>query len=142
LDDELLALLQEVVDAHPILARAGLCLGCVFPAFLELRVRRMGNGVLDVEKRVAVEADRDEGRLHARQDAVDAALVDVADDALAPAALVEDLDRTPIRRERDAGLRRRRVDEELSSHALANRRYSTPRIRPIAANVVATEEPP
>ena len=44
----------------------------------------------DVEKAVALEADIDEGGLHAGQDLRDPALVDVADDAALPLAFDED----------------------------------------------------
>ena len=44
----------------------------------------------DVEEAVALEAEVDEGRLHAGQDLADAALVDVADDAPLPLAFDED----------------------------------------------------
>ena len=44
----------------------------------------------DVEEAVALEAEVDEGRLHAGQDLGDPALVDVADDAALPLALDED----------------------------------------------------
>ena len=108
----------------------------------EVELRRARGGVLDVEERVPVEADRHERGLHAGQHAVHAAEVDVADQALPAAALVQHLDDPPVLGQRDARLGRGRVDEELFPHALANRRYSTPRIRPIARNVVATEEPP
>ena len=45
----------------------------------------------DVEEAVALEAEVDEGRLHARQDLRHAALVDIADDAAIALALDEDL---------------------------------------------------
>ena len=60
--------------------------------------------------------------MHAGEDPVDAAEVDVADQALPAVALVEDLDRSAVLQERDPGLGRRRVDGELASHALAKRR--------------------
>ena len=108
----------------------------------EVEVRGVRHDVLDVEEGVAVEADRDERGLHAGQHAVNPAEVDVADEALPAPALVEDLDDAAVLEEGDARLGRRRVDEELFPHAFANRRYSTPRIRPMARNVVAIEEPP
>ena len=43
--------------------------------------------LVDVEEAVALEADVDEGGLHAGQDVVDLALVDVADDRAPAAAL-------------------------------------------------------
>ena len=83
---------------------------------------RRGQRVLDVEKRVAVETDRDERRLHAGQHPVHASEIDVADQTAVAAALVKDLDDTTVFRQRHAGFGRRDVDEELPSHALANRR--------------------
>jgi hypothetical protein len=42
--------------------------------------------------------------------------VDVSDEPLATAPLVEDLDRSAVLEDGDAGLRRSRVDEELLTH--------------------------
>ena len=55
------------------------------------RLRRLlaarEDDLVDVEEAVALEADVDEGGLHAGQDVVDLALVDVADDRAPAAAL-------------------------------------------------------
>ena len=69
-----------------------------------------------------VEADRDEGRVHSRKDAVYPPEVDIPDEALPAAPLVQDLDRSTVLRQRHARFRRRRVDQEFPSHALAKRR--------------------
>jgi hypothetical protein len=73
---------------------------------------------------------------------VNSAEVHVADEALPASALVKDLHDAAVLGESGPRLGRRRVDEELFPHAFANRRYSTPRIRPIARNVVAIDDPP
>ena len=113
-------------------------------AFLlaEIEVRRARRDILDVEEGIAVQADRHERRLHPREHAMDSPEIDVADQALPAPALVEDLHDAALLRESHPRLRSRRVDEELFPHAFANRRYSTPRIRPMARSVVAIEDPP
>ncbi len=93
LDEDLLALLEEVLDprlrtgfvSRPVLA------GTFFVARFELvelleRVHDVG----DVQEPVALEAEVDERRLHAGQDLADPALVDVADDSPLPLAFDED----------------------------------------------------
>ena len=112
------------------------------PVLAEVELRRPAGHVLDVEERVAVEADRDEGRLYPRQDPVHASEVDVSDEGVPAPALVEHLDDAAVLRERHARFGRGRVDEKLFPHALANRRKSTPRIRPMPRKVVASEDPP
>ena len=110
--------------------------------FAEIEVFGARDDVLDVEEGVAVQADRHERRLHPGQHAVHPPEVDVADEALPAPPLVEDLDDAAVLGEGDPRLRRRRVDEELFLHAFANRRYSTPRMRPMARKFVAIEDPP
>src|SRR5262249_27556403 len=98
LDEDLLAFLQQLLDlllrpiarAFPAASFAAVGLGFVVRfELLELfdRVDDFG----DVEKAVTLEADVDEGGLHAGQDFRDAALVDVAHDAALPLPLDEDL---------------------------------------------------
>ena len=143
LDDDLLALPDEVVDARAIRALGSLAVRRTVPVlFAEIEVPGGRDDVLDVEKGIAVQADRHERGLHPRQHAVHAPEIDVADEALPAPPLVKDLDDAAVLGEGDPRLRWRRVDEELFPHALANRRYSTPRIRPMARNVVAIEDPP
>ena len=81
LHDDLLPGLEQVGDA-----RAGL----LAAAALHLLDARQ-HDLVDVQEAVLVEADVDEGRLEAGQDVVDLALVDVADDRAAAAALEVDL---------------------------------------------------
>ena len=96
LDDDLLPGLEQVGDARPVAAAA---LG-----LLDARQ----HDLVDVQEAVLVEADVDERGLEAGQDVVDAALVDVADDRAAAAALEVDLrdavaggDLVRLRRPRD-----------------------------------------
>jgi hypothetical protein len=142
LDDELLPFLDELVDARPRRAgrRAVGLAGRLDVLCFEIELLR--EGILHVQERVALVPDRDERGLHTGQDAVDPGEVRVSDEALLSAPLVEHLDGAPLLAQGDSRLGRSRVDEQLLAHALANRRYSTPRIRPMARNVVAIEEPP
>src|SRR6201999_2966258 len=78
LDQDLLARLDQLVDPRPFAGAAAAARGL-------LAVRE--DDLVDVEEAVALEADVDEGGLHAGKDVVDLALVDVADDRAAPAAL-------------------------------------------------------
>src|SRR5262249_20389007 len=109
---------------------------------LRLELGGVRDRVFDVEEGVAVQPDRHERRLDAGKHAVDASEVNVADEGLTAPPLVHDLHDTAVFQNGNPRLGRRRVDEELFPHALANRRYSTPRIRPIPRKVVATDEPP
>ena len=70
----------------------------------------------DVEERVALEADVDEGGLHAGQHLRDPALVDVADDAALMLALDEDLDDLIVLEDRDARVVVARGDDHLLVH--------------------------
>ena len=74
----------------------------------DLEVLGRAAHVADVEEGGLLHADVDERRLHARQHALDPALVDVADDAALALALDVELDELPLLDERDAGLRARR----------------------------------
>ena len=76
LDEDLLAGFDQLVDAA---AAAAAALGRLLAA--------RQDDLVDVEEAVALEADVDEGGLHAGQDVVDLALVDVADDRAPAAAL-------------------------------------------------------
>src|SRR6185295_16743508 len=105
LDDDLLAFLEELLDLllRPILAIAlraalrsaatvGVAAGLIVVVAGELVELDEGvDDVGDVEEAVALEAEVDEGGLHAGQDLRDPALVDVADDAAVPLALDENL---------------------------------------------------
>ena len=73
----------------------------------------------DVEERRALEADVDEGGLHAREHAHDLAEVDVADVAAVRAAIDVELDELPVLHQGDAGflpveLTRISVDKAVS----------------------------
>src|SRR6202035_831655 len=59
------------------------------PALGRLHARK--DDLVDVQEAVLLEADVDEGRLKTRQDVVDLALVDVADDRATAAALYVEL---------------------------------------------------
>ena len=96
LDEDLLAFLEQVLDLglRPALAVALLgaaLLGGVLVALLELlELLERVDDVGDVEEAVALEAEVDEGGLHAGQHLRDPALVDVADDAARALAFDED----------------------------------------------------
>ena len=79
LDDDLLPGLEQIRDPRPAAAAA---LG-----LLDARQ----HDLVDVQEPVLVESDVDEGRFQSGEDVVDAALVDVADDRAATAALEVDL---------------------------------------------------
>src|SRR5262249_20447756 len=85
LDDDLLAGLDELVDAT---APAAAPLGDGLTAGQD--------DLVDVEEAVSLQADVHERRLHPGQDVVDLALVDVADDRAAAAALNVELGHLPF----------------------------------------------
>ena len=98
LDENLLAFLEEVFDlwaagrsrfvsTRPLPLPAAVFVVVPIRACRTLRACR---DVGDVEEPVALEAEVDEGGLHAGQDLADPALVDVADDAPLPLAFDED----------------------------------------------------
>ena len=78
--------------------------------------RRRAQDVVGVQERGAIQADLDEGGLHARHDPLHAALVDVADDAAAPAAFDVQFLQHPVLDDGHAGLARRHVDQDLFAH--------------------------
>ena len=78
-------------------------------------IRRL-HDVGDVQERRALEADVDEGRLHAGQHARHAPLVDVADEAEAARPLDEDLLQHAVLDQRRAGFARADVDEDFRGH--------------------------
>ena len=80
LDEDLLAGFDQLVDASAAAAAA-----------LRRLLAAREDDLVDVEEAVALEADVDEGGLHAGQDVVDLALVDVADDRSPAAALYVEL---------------------------------------------------
>ena len=69
-----------------------------------LELVKVADDVGDVEEAVALEADVDEGRLHAGQHLRDPALVDVADDAPIALALDEDLRQLVVLEDGHTGL--------------------------------------
>ena len=86
--------------------------GCVARA---LGVRRL-HDVGDVQERRALEADVDEGRLHAGQHARHAALVQVAGEPEAARALDEQLLQHAVLEQRRARLARADVDDHFRGH--------------------------
>ena len=107
LDEDLLATADQVLNALPV------------PAALELRA----HDLVDVEEAVLLEPDLDEGRLHARQDVVDDAEVDVPGDRAALGTLEVDLSDTIVLEYRDALLGNADRDEQL---ALGGRERRSP----------------
>ena len=97
LDEDLLVALEEVLD---LAAAAALELG--------------RDDLVDVQEAVLLEADLDERGLHAREDVVDGALVDVARDRAALRALEVDLGGTVVLDHGDALLADVDRDEELA----------------------------
>ena len=97
LDEDLLVALEEVLD---LAAAAALELG--------------RDDLVDVEEAVLLEADLDERGLHAREDVVDGALVDVAGDRAALGALEVDLGGPVVLEHGDALLADVDRDEELA----------------------------
>jgi hypothetical protein len=110
LDEDVLALAQEVFyGCGPMAAADGLLLGGE-----QVLVQPLED-VGDVQERVTFQADVDEGGLHPRKHAGDAARVDVAD---APVALPldEDLGQEAVLEERRLRLLRRAADDDLLGH--------------------------
>ena len=75
--------------------------------------------VADVEERRLLEADIDEGRLHAGQDTAHAPLEDVADDALVSLALDVEFCELTLLEQRNPGFPELRVDYDLVLHRTA-----------------------
>ena len=85
-----------------------------WPTSVLLGIRRRNVG--GVQEGGAFQAHVDERRLHARQHALHAALVEIADDAAAALALDEQLGQHAVFDERRARLARRHVDEDFRRH--------------------------
>ena len=98
LHEDLLATGEEVLDAAAV------------PLPLQLRA----DDLVDVEEAVLLQADLDERRLHAGEDVVDDALVDVAGDRAAPGALEVDLGYSVVLEHGDGLLGDVHGDEELA----------------------------
>ena len=94
LDEDLLALLEEILDfrlrrgRHCPVPFAGSAL--FFARFELVELFERIDDVGDVKEAVALEAEIDEGGLHAGEDLADPAFVDVADDAPLPLPFDED----------------------------------------------------
>ena len=85
LNEDLLARLQQLVDPPPLAATAARAL-----------LAAGEDDLVDVQESVALEADVDERGLHAGEDVVDDALVDVADDRPLVATLDVELGDLPV----------------------------------------------
>ena len=85
--------------------------GRVVVVFLEI-LQNVGH----VEKRVALQAEVDKGRLHAGENLRHATFVDVAHQRTQPGALHPQLDDLPFIEHCDARLVRRGVDDDLPRH--------------------------
>ncbi len=97
LDEDRLAARDQVLDLAPV-------------ALLELRA----DDLVDVEETVLLEADLDERRLHAGQDVVDAAEVDVAGDRAALRPLEVDLGDLAVLEDGDVALADVDGDDQLA----------------------------
>ena len=85
-------------------------------ARLAVVVLEVLDDVGDVEEGVALQAEVDEGRLHAREHLGDAPFVDVADDGAVARPLDPQLDDLALVEDGDARLVLRRVDHDLARH--------------------------
>ena len=120
LDDDLLALFQQVLDAgaaagtrrvvRVLVLVGGRAAGLARQQTLEV-VGRAAH-VRDVQVRALLEADVDERRLHPGEHALDPSLVDVAGDPTLALALDVELAQVPVLDQRDPGLRAVGVDYE------------------------------
>ena len=118
LDDDLLPRLQQVVDRGRDLRRV-VVVEVVGAAVVELQVLHrldVGGDVADVEEGVALEADVDEGGLHAREHPRHPPLVDVAHEPPMAVPLDEDLRQAVVLQDGDPGLVRIALDEHLEAH--------------------------
>ena len=88
--------------------------------WLAVAVLAMLPDVGDVQERRALEADVDEGRLHAGQHARDPAEVDVADQPARARALDVQLLHHALLEHRDARFLRRDVDQDFLRHRKAS----------------------
>jgi len=82
------------------------------------RLRLAATDVRGVQKGGPIQADVDEGRLHARQHPAHLAAEYIAHQATAGAALYDDLLEHPVLDQRHPGLRRRYVNQQLFTHPL------------------------
>ncbi len=119
LHDDLLPFAQQVAD----FGTAGRLLDRLLERHLlgglVLEVLEVLDDVGDVEERVALQPEVDEGRLHAGEDLRHAALVDVADDRAMPRPLDPQLDDLSLVEHGDARLVLGGVDDDLARHAAA-----------------------
>src|SRR5690606_30666896 len=104
LDDDLLAHPEVVVDGRPLQILGRL-------VFVTLHPQRVG--IIDVEERIALQADVDEGRLHSRQDVFDPPLVNVSDDPLGQGTFNEDVHQASVLENGPPGLVVINGDEDL-----------------------------
>ncbi len=77
----------------------------------------------DMQEGGALQADLDKGRLHAGQDAADAAQVDIADQTAAGRPLDMQFLHDPLLHDGNAGLLRREIDQDFFGHTLYNSRF-------------------
>ena len=126
LDEDLLPLAQQLLDLRPAAARRALRARRRPPSPPPPRPRRpdsrrsnsssVSTTSADVEEAVALEADVDEGGLHAGQDLRHPSLVDVADDAALALALDEDLGDQVVLEDGHLRLVAVRGDDHLLGH--------------------------
>jgi hypothetical protein len=133
LDQDLLALAEGILDgddgpALPLRRRSfggGLValpglplvqLGFLLGQHLPLVLAEVGDEVPGVQEGVLLEADVDEGRLHAGQDVRHHPLVDVPDDGPMAAALQVEVGQDPLVDDGDTGLADAGIDDDLTSH--------------------------
>ena len=83
---------------------------------IALAVGRVVEIVADVEEGGLVQADIDEGCLHAGKDSAYPTLHDVADDALVALALDMEFSEFAVLDQRDPGLPELRIDDDLVAH--------------------------
>ena len=110
----------------------------VFVAPLEPLEFRRGDDLRDVEKRVALEADVNEGGLHAGEDLRDPALVDIANDTALILALDEDLDDLIVLEDRDTRVVTAGGDDHLLVHGRSSSRPGRRTRRNAATPLCAT----
>ena len=96
----------------------------------------------DVEERVALEADINEGGLHAGQHLRDPALVDIADHAALTLALDEDLDDLIVFEDRDTRVVVARGDDHLLVHWNSRQWWNPARARADACTVARARQQP
>ena len=132
LHDDLLPLAQQIAIDAPRRAAADL-LDDISSERLVVELLEILDDVGDVEKRVALQPEVDEGRLHAGKDLRDAPFVDVADDGAMARPLDPKLDDLPVLEDGDSGLMRIALDEHLETHGEGDCSGSrTPHPRPLS----------